>query len=636
MSNNLMYGGLIIPSGFTTFDATFSNRQNMIDNAASVFVGRYALISYTDYPLSIEEKLALEMRLNGKTPVGFYNNISIESPRYADYLKNFDKDNTSTSGYRISYDKTVWQRVANAETPWKLVANLNSYTATNVQGFTGNEQVLYNATNAEQIKEDGQAVFYNALGTRFSIKYMGNSNIYNDITSKGYNGSLSQEQKDFIISEQSNPTYGDGERKYIALLNKNDHVFSYMDATDFLKDAFLEQVAYKDNELTFTFKTEFGTSKTAIPLPIITNGNNAISVTQNEGEASKVSLVLGENTTENPNYIEITDAGLRTTNALQNTLVTHTNTLNKHDNSFEHLRDDNVVDTKPSVKVTYGYYITNKNGIVMETREGFDKKCEYGTYIIPYAKYKFTDGTYRFRVIDSQNNIVNNKAMNLTINKNSTSSKLSFKNTFGTNQSMENEVFVSPLPNENTSISLSNTPIQFLPPSTNEIEYHIVGRFDFDKSKMNKPYNNIGELRESGYTPNMITYTSSDYLSGYYEGCYFGGIPEYIDNVTINSSLIRDLNASKESYTTGKEINFTIGKGTKTIIVACPESQNGPKEVLNATVNAPMTSLYGDSNYQLVEVASANGYNATRKYKVWTFSTETEYKQSTNFKIILN
>ncbi len=124
-------------------------------------------------------------------------------------------------------------------------------------------------------------------------------------------------------------------------------------------------------------------------------------------------------------------------------------------------------------------------------------------------------------------------------------------------------------------------------------------------------------------------------ITGYREGCFYGAIKSEdfsIDKIT--STLIRSLNKSKNQYTTST-LQCTIPIGTTAIIIACPALKPGPQSVVNTTVNAPMTTLYGaDQIATNLIVEGANGETGTL-YNIWIYQPITPYSQKAELTIKL-
>lgn len=136
------------------------------------------------------------------------------------------------------------------------------------------------------------------------------------------------------------------------------------------------------------------------------------------------------------------------------------------------------------------------------------------------------------------------------------------------------------------------------------------------------PVNNIGEAVDGKIAAGSSTKTANFSGTGYREGFFVGYFTAKTTEFT--SALLRDsstITKSKKKYSAGDK-EYTIPVGAATVVIACPKSKTGVTKVLNATVNADMTTSFGTPI--TVSIEGANGYTAV-DYNVWAYSPAEAY-----------
>ena len=153
-------------------------------------------------------------------------------------------------------------------------------------------------------------------------------------------------------------------------------------------------------------------------------------------------------------------------------------------------------------------------------------------------------------------------------------------------------------------------------------------------SNGNIPKNNLGLDYADGKIIGK-TISKSLTLSGYRQGCFYGTVTTAdmtVDKIT--SSLIRGLTKSNKAYTKGN-ITLTVPVGATAILIACPKTNTGPTNVINTTVNAPMTDLYGTSKIIKTLTVAGAGSDAGIEYNVWMYKPNSAYESTANLTITL-
>ena len=621
MNTNLSYGGIPYNGSFV-IDKVYPNYKTMMEkgDGDGIFVGRHVLISYTNKPLNVEEKIVIEMKRQGKTAVGFYANLNPQDDRYRDYYNNYTTD-IAFNNDSVSYDNTVWQRVVTeGGVGWQLIANLNSHTSTSVWGLKPNENILEVETYTTP-ELDGTTYKYNVLGTSFSIAQKTRAWL-NDATNRAAG-----------VDAPSASSIGDENSKaerFVVLLNKEGKAFSYFDATDFLKDSYLQNVEYQDSHLIFTFITEEGVKQVAdIALDLVDTGDGLsieyinATVPDSEGNSQtrniptisakiattnlKEAQVTEEVTTKYTNYLTLDkDKALATSKGL--------------DDMFDALADPELVETEPSFSFEPGFKI---EGSSSASPLG---SYEVGTWGIGHFNFKFADGIYK--------HLWKTEAIQRKMGCTRQSAIVNFNNkerTFGTsvtdwagNIGIDNPQEI----NKEQSITI-----------TKDTSLKMTAKLTYNNAT-NTPIDNLGRPQaDEIWTGRTIENESKKTLTGYREGCFYGAISTDLDLNNINSALIRGLSGKmKKNYEAGETATFDVSVGTKAIIIACPATDEdgvtsftSSIKVHNTTVNAamPMTKLNNT-----ISVEGKNGYTPI-PYNVWIYQPAEAYTKTASLKITL-
>lgn len=159
------------------------------------------------------------------------------------------------------------------------------------------------------------------------------------------------------------------------------------------------------------------------------------------------------------------------------------------------------------------------------------------------------------------------------------------------------------------------------------------------------PLDNLGDDKDANgtaYTKASTATKTSDAkvtITGYYEGCYYGTISSaggITSSSQLTSNVIRGLSKTGAKYSS-QTLTLNVGVGTTAIIIACDADKTGPTNVVNTTVNAPMTTLFGSGNvFAQVDVNSGNNASYKKKYKVWIYTPASgAYTQSASLSITL-
>ena len=159
------------------------------------------------------------------------------------------------------------------------------------------------------------------------------------------------------------------------------------------------------------------------------------------------------------------------------------------------------------------------------------------------------------------------------------------------------------------------------------------------------PLDNLGDDKDgngNAYTKASTATKTSDAkvtITGYYEGCYYGTVSSsggITSSSQLTSNVIRGLSKTGAKYSS-QTLTLNVGVGTTAIIIACDADKTGPTNVVNTTVNAPMTTLFGSGNvFAQVDVNSGNNASYKKKYKVWVYTPASgAYTQSASLTITL-
>lgn len=124
----------------------------------------------------------------------------------------------------------------------------------------------------------------------------------------------------------------------------------------------------------------------------------------------------------------------------------------------------------------------------------------------------------------------------------------------------------------------------------------------------------------------------SSRITGYVNGLFYGGTENDI-TTGITSDIIRGLNKTNKNYK-AETITINIPVGTKSIILACPNNKTGVTKVYNNTVNADMTTAFGNPTEILVKGNNTDNKYATT-YNVWTYTPAEAYSVVASLSITL-
>lgn len=158
------------------------------------------------------------------------------------------------------------------------------------------------------------------------------------------------------------------------------------------------------------------------------------------------------------------------------------------------------------------------------------------------------------------------------------------------------------------------------------------------------PYTNTkSEYADAQVTAGTATSDAdTSKITSYRNGCFYGTVSTAnFDPTKVTSAIIRGLSGKQgKNYASG-DIKMTIPTGATAVLIACPADKTGPTYVVNTTVNAPMTSLYGEAN--VVATIDVGGADATidnigsyaASYNVWAFVPAEAYGSPADLTITL-
>jgi hypothetical protein len=264
--------------------------------------------------------------------------------------------------------------------------------------------------------------------------------------------------------------------------------------------------------------------------------------------------------------------------------------------ALDNLEDKNIVSTKPTLTVT----VTGMGSF------------EVGTVVTPTYSTSFDGGKYKYTpsptgvLVAPFSTGVTKDTQSITFN--------------GVTKTSDNGSFGTFTVKEDTNLTLSAT--AKYKNTSNVVPVSNLGR-PLENNKL-----------ESGNAE--IKYSGTRTLSGYRMGCFYGTDTNAVGKDTLHLYDIRNkLNGNKKAYTSGDEITFNVPVGTKTIIIACPSSETGPTEVLNTTINAKMTELFGEDKIAKTMIVKGAGDDAGVEYNIWLYKPAESYKQSASLTITL-
>lgn len=262
------------------------------------------------------------------------------------------------------------------------------------------------------------------------------------------------------------------------------------------------------------------------------------------------------------------------------------NNISTINTKLNNLEDRNVVATKPSFSIKW----TNNGSF------------EAGTKKILSYNISFTDGKYKYPI---PNGAAMNCDNNLTYSVNFNGQ------TENTSSESFNEITLTPETNITATAQAAHGDSTVTPVTSLGVAYP-----------------------EGKYSGKTLTLNSTT-LRGYRQGCFYGTVSTSsftVNNIT--SDIIRGLGKLNAAYSATSK-TMTIPIGTTAILIACPKNKTGPINVLNTTVNAPMTTLFGKGN--IVKTLRVEGANneAGEEYNVWMYKPTNPYGSENKLTITL-
>lgn len=235
-----------------------------------VFVGRYVLVAYSDEALSQDKRNQLEAAINSGGSVPSEDDLNTSEKQYKYY---FNKDG------KISHDRKVFRKkYYNNTWMYEEIAFLNSSLSDeSINAIIQNKLTL--------IKQDNDAIRLDLEGTS-----LGSVNIAT------------------IIEDNLKFKYDNTAHKLNLFIGTETTPFASVDATDFIKDSFLQNVEYDTttNTLIFTFITQNGT-QTIGPINIdIMNAGNGIKIDGND-----IAIKLDTTSSDRENFLSLSSNGLK-------------------------------------------------------------------------------------------------------------------------------------------------------------------------------------------------------------------------------------------------------------------------------------------------------------------------------------
>lgn len=272
MANNLLYGGIAYPNTSFSFDYIYENKTSMLPNSDGVLLGRYVMVAYCEAALTVDERYDIETHATA----GHTEAKPSWNQDWQDYFTNFVEDG------KISYDRTVFRKMFDGSSYYyEEIAKLNSTLS--VEGLK-----IHNVHSEDKIlsiDEDKNLVTkLDFTAGQGIIQLLGNDN---------------EEVTTLPLELEFDKT------NYYLYLKSNGVIIAGFDATDFIKDSFLQSVEYNTNtnSLQFTFLDAYGEQQVVnTNIDIIDVGNGLQFV---EG-ANPPKLELKLDST-NDNYLSIDD-----------------------------------------------------------------------------------------------------------------------------------------------------------------------------------------------------------------------------------------------------------------------------------------------------------------------------------------
>lgn len=141
----------------------------------------------------------------------------------------------------------------------------------------------------------------------------------------------------------------------------------------------------------------------------------------------------------------------------------------------------------------------------------------------------------------------------------------------------------------------------------------------------NEPANNLGEKASGKITTGNKMISQDVYITGYREGCFYGGT-----NMETSIDTIRNLNTLGDNYS-AQVVDFAIEPGVDKILIAYDSSCVGPTSIYNTSVNAEMIDNF---TIEEIEIPGANGFTPIT-YKVMTYMPAEAYINPANITMTL-
>lgn len=151
------------------------------------------------------------------------------------------------------------------------------------------------------------------------------------------------------------------------------------------------------------------------------------------------------------------------------------------------------------------------------------------------------------------------------------------------------------------------------------------------------PVNKLG-IEDPDYTHKSKSQEFSAKLKGYRQGCFYGTVDtdtDEFDVADIDSNVIRDLGGKLNANYSSTTKTMTVPIGATAILIACPIGEIGPIDVLNTTVNAKMTDLFGSNKIVKTLTVMGAGSDAGKEYNVWMYKPAVPYESTASLKITL-
>ena len=288
------------------------------------------------------------------------------------------------------------------------------------------------------------------------------------------------------------------------------------------------------------------------------------------------------------------------------TLTTNSVSKSTFDEMMNHLEDRNVKEIEPTLNVNVDY----------------GGSYELGSNITLKFTTSFNDGQYKYGCVDTNSGTTYDK--NAPTGVTLTNYEISFNGKTKTG----------------TSTSATYTSFDEYNVSSTETK-SVTGKFSYTNSSNKVPVSNLGrKISDSKYgnkTDATATISGNKTVSGYRMGCFAGTYPYDVTVSSIDSAAIRHFDGkergyrSDRAYTSGA-FELQIPVGAKSILIACPATKTGPIDILNTTVNAPMTNLF--VNVKTVNVMGA-GSELGEDYNVWMYNPNVAYTLPATLRITL-